>query len=72
MQLCAQGLCLEEMIGTPLPQGALFYAETKRRLVVPFDADPRALTEKAAVDLARVLACCETPAALSPAEISAA
>ncbi len=38
VQLCAQALCLEEMIGCPVPEGALFYAETKRRLAVPFDA----------------------------------
>ena len=35
VQLCAQALCLEEMTGRPVPEGALFYAETKRRLAVP-------------------------------------
>ncbi len=62
VQLCAQGLCLEEMLGVPVPEGALFYAETRRRVVVPFDAALRALTEAAATDLARVLAAGETPA----------
>ena len=61
VQLCAQGLCLEEMTGVPVPQGALFYAETKRRVVVPFDADLRALTETVAADLARMLAAGATP-----------
>ena len=61
VQLCAQGLCLEEMTGAPVPAGALFYAETKRRVVVPFDTDLRALTEATAADLARVLASGETP-----------
>lgn len=61
VQLCAQGLCLEEMTGVPVPQGALFYAETKRRVVVPFDAELRALTETAATDLARMLASGTTP-----------
>ena len=28
VQLCAQALCLEEMIGVPVPEGALFYGET--------------------------------------------
>ena len=28
-----------------MPEGALFYGETKRRVVVPFDAELRALTE---------------------------
>lgn len=45
VQLCAHGLCLEEMTGTPVPEGALFYAQTKRRVVVPFDAELRALTK---------------------------
>lgn len=60
-QLCAQALCLEEMTGRPVPEGALFYAETRRRVSVPFDADLRALTEAAIADLARVLASGETP-----------
>jgi CRISPR-associated exonuclease Cas4 len=60
-QLCAQALCLEEMTGRPVPEGALFYAETKRRLVVPFDADLRALTEAAIADLAQVFASESTP-----------
>ncbi len=33
------------MTGTPVPSGALFYAKTKRRVFVPFDAELRALTE---------------------------
>ena len=31
VQLCAQAICLEEAFGTPVPQGALFYGETRRR-----------------------------------------
>lgn len=46
VQLCAQALCLEEMTGGSVPAGALFYAETKRRTEVPFDAELRALTEE--------------------------
>lgn len=61
VQLCAQGLCLEEMTGRPVPAGALFYAEPKRRLEVPFDADLRALTERTIADLAAVFASSRTP-----------
>ena len=61
VQLCAQGLCLEEMFGVPVAEGALFYAETKRRVVVPFDADLRILTEATIADLAAVLASRITP-----------
>lgn len=44
VQLCAQALCLEEMLGTGVPCGALFYGQTRRRHDVAFDADLRALT----------------------------
>lgn len=62
VQLCAQALCLEEMTGQPVPEGALFYAQTRRRVVVPFDAPLRSLTEAAVADLAAVLASGRTPA----------
>lgn len=48
VQLCAQALCLEEMLGVPVDAGAVFYAQTRRRLDVPFDAELRGRTETAA------------------------
>jgi len=44
VQLCAQGLCLEEMLACTVPEGALFYGQTRRRHVVAFDEPLRALT----------------------------
>jgi CRISPR-associated exonuclease Cas4 len=44
VQLCAQALCLEEMGGYSVPQGALFYGEVRRRQTVLFDAALRDLT----------------------------
>ncbi|WP_328805078.1 CRISPR-associated protein Cas4 [Stappia albiluteola] len=64
VQLCAQGLCLEEMTGVAVPEGALFYAETKRRSTVPFDADLRALTEATIGELRAIFASLETPSAI--------
>lgn len=61
VQLCAQALCLEEMTGKPVPDGALFYAETKRRIVVPFDEDLRRLTEETVEALADILRSGHTP-----------
>ncbi len=61
VQLCAQGLCLEEMTGVPVPAGALYYGETKRRQDVPFDADLRQLTETTIAALAHVFASLVTP-----------
>lgn len=37
LQLCAQAMCLEEMLCCSIQEGALFYGETKRRTVVSFD-----------------------------------
>ncbi|UXI67303.1 CRISPR-associated protein Cas4 [Tahibacter amnicola] len=54
VQLCAQALCLEEMLGTPVPEGALFYGKTRRRVVVRFDAGLRALTLEV-INLVRAL-----------------
>lgn len=62
VQLCAQGLCLEEMLGLPVPEGALFYAGTKRRVKVPFDDDLRQLTEKTVIDLREIFQSLRTPA----------
>ncbi|ALQ52126.1 CRISPR-associated exonuclease, Cas4 family [Nitrosomonas ureae] len=44
VQLCAQALCLEEMHGVAIPEGALFYGEVRRRHPVIFDAELRNLT----------------------------
>lgn len=34
LQLCAQAMCLEEMLCCDIPQGALYYGEPRRRTVV--------------------------------------
>ena len=62
VQLCAQAMCLEEMVGSPVPEGALFYGRTRRRKVVAFDPVLRALTTRTAADTRRMLAMNHTPA----------
>jgi CRISPR-associated exonuclease Cas4 len=44
VQLCAQAMCLEFMLKQSINEGALFYGKTRRRVVVPIDAELRALT----------------------------
>lgn len=44
VQLCAQALCLEEMLGLPVPAGAIFHAASKRRRDVLFTPSLRELT----------------------------
>ena len=41
LQLTAQALCLEEMFSTEIPEGAIFYGETRRRNVVEFHEELR-------------------------------
>ena len=48
VQLCAQALCLEEMLGVSIAAGALFYGDTRRRTDVAFDSELRTLTEDVA------------------------
>jgi CRISPR-associated exonuclease Cas4 len=64
VQLCAQALCLEEMLGVPVPAGALFYGQTHRRLDVRFDEPLRHVTEDAAERLHALIASRRTPTAI--------
>ena len=48
VQLCAEAMCLEEMTGRDVPEGAMFYGQRRRRLLVTFDEDLRALTSRVA------------------------
>ena len=41
LQLAAQAMCLEEMFSTDIPEGAIFYGETRRREIVPISAQLR-------------------------------
>lgn len=43
VQLCAQGLCIEEMLGIEITRGALYYGERHRRTEVEFDPELRQL-----------------------------
>ena len=36
LQLCGQAMCLEEMLLCEIPEGSLYYGETRRRQVVAF------------------------------------
>jgi CRISPR-associated exonuclease Cas4 len=55
VQLCAQALCLEEMLSLPVPQGALFYAKPRRRDLVKFDAALRARAEAVIVEVQQMM-----------------
>ncbi len=61
VQLCAQAMALEEMFGTAIAEGALFYGQPRRRTTVAFDADLRALTQRTADDTRDMIAAGRTP-----------
>lgn len=50
VQLCAQAMCLEDMTGQTIADGALFYGETRRRQMVAFDHELRSLTSSIATE----------------------
>jgi CRISPR-associated exonuclease Cas4 len=64
VQLCAQALCLEEMLRLEIPRGAIFYGNPRRRLEVVFAPDLRASTEELAATMHRLYRSRVTPAAL--------
>jgi len=45
VQLCAQALCLEEMLSLQIDSGALFYGQRRRRKEIVFDSELRELTQ---------------------------
>lgn len=46
IQLAAQAVCLEEMFGVPVTEGALYYRSSRRRLAVAIDQPLRVLLEQ--------------------------
>jgi CRISPR-associated exonuclease Cas4 len=61
VQLCAQAMCLEEMLGGAVPEGALFYGQTRRRVKIVFDAALRELTARTARDARANIVAGRTP-----------
>lgn len=66
VQLCAQAICLEEMLGLAsggVPAGALYYGQTRHQFDVSFDRALRQRTEAACARLHELIACGVTPRA---------
>lgn len=62
-QLCAQALCLEEMLGVEVPAGAIFHIKSQHRVEVVFDERLRLLTKEATRRLRELYNSCQTPLA---------
>lgn len=63
VQLCAQAMCLEEMLGAEVPEGHLYYAETRRRERVVLGENLRTRVMTLAADMHRLQASGTTPRA---------
>ncbi len=63
VQLCAQALCLEAMLGKQVEAGALFYGQTRRRKDVAFDTELRDLTLRIIAEARAMIASQQTPLA---------
>lgn len=50
-QLCAQAMCLEEMLSTEIPRGYLYYGQTRHREPVEFTTELRTLVEDMSAEM---------------------
>lgn len=66
LQLAAQGMCLQAMTGKAVNEGALYYATSKRRRVVPITDQLRAEVMQTAAAIRQMLASGELPLPLAP------
>lgn len=61
IQLAAQALCLEEMLGRSVPKGAIYHASSHRRREVAITPELRRLVEETATAIRAMLACGKLP-----------
>lgn len=61
VQICAQALCLEEMLAVSIPSGFFFYGRPRRRYDVTFDAELRRQTEALVERLHELTRAAKTP-----------
>lgn len=67
IQVCAQAICLEEMLNTVIEDGDIFYGQPRRRHEVHFDARLRKETEIVALRVHNLFKAGRTPTAdISP------
>lgn len=63
VQLCAQAVALEEMLGRPVKRGALYYGQRRRRTEIACDEALRRLTRDTAMRLHELIDARSTPPA---------
>lgn len=53
MQLAAQSICLEEMMGVKITQGYVYYFETRHRLLVPITEEVKMRVKEIVLEMNR-------------------
>jgi CRISPR-associated exonuclease Cas4 len=65
VQLCAQAICLEEMLfpegNQKIESGEIFYGKKRRLTKVVFDQKLRKITEEYALEFHKMMISCQTP-----------
>jgi len=67
VQLCAQAICLEEMLGVPVPAGAIYYVSSKRRRPITFTPEDYREVEQTVTAIRAMLERERLPAAINDA-----
>jgi len=67
VQLCAQAMCLEEMLARDVPVGFVWYSKTRRRDRIPFDTALRQRTEAVILEVRKNLEAQRLPPAVDDA-----
>ena len=62
VQICAQAICLEEMLKTHIPEGAIYYGKKRKRFPVTFSQELRQKTAETAKAVHEMLSSSKTPA----------
>ncbi len=71
VQLAAQALCLEEMTGQAVPEGALYHFRSRRRRIVPITPDLRRTVEETVTAIRAMLAGKKLPPPVNDARCDA-
>lgn len=71
IQLAAQAICLEDMLGRPVPKGAIFHASSHRRREVAITQALRDLVLATAADIRAMLASSKLPPPVNDARCKA-
>ena len=64
VQLCAQAICLEEMLNTHVPSGYIYYGQTRHRVDVVFDGNLRETVNALAAKMHEMFKAGYTPKAV--------